>query len=111
MGWREAGNGKVISVPFFSACGKIDVVLILDESGSIGLDHWQNDIVPFAIHLAQKLPIHPDYARLGCIRFHTEAEIFFEINQAGLQDHAAVCPEHPDPLNSLRVAFVSCARK
>lgn len=71
-------------------CGKIDVVLILDESGSITLDNWQNAVVPFAVGVASKLPIHPDYTRLGCVRFHTEAEIFFEINEGGLQDNAAV---------------------
>lgn len=79
-----------VSLLLCTACGEIDVVLILDESGSIGLDNWQNAVVPFAVKLAKKLPIHPDYVRLGCVRFHTQAEIFFTINQAGLQDSTAV---------------------
>lgn len=68
----------------------MDVVIILDESGSIGVDNWQNYVIPFAVEIASKLPIHPEYTRLGCVRFHTEAEVYFQINEAGLQDNYAV---------------------
>ena len=91
--------GLTVPFPLWTACGEIDVVLVLDESGSIGNDNWVNAVVPFAVALASKLPIHPDYTRLGCVRFHTDAEIFFEINQAGLQDNAAVSRGDSDPPN------------
>ena len=66
------------------------MVLILDESGSIGLTNWQDAVVPFAVSLASKLPISPDLTRLGAVRFHTEAEIYFEMNENGLQDNPSV---------------------
>lgn len=68
----------------------MDVVLVLDGSGSIGKENWRDNVVPFAVGIANKLPIDPEYTRLGCVLYHTEAEVYFQMNQAGLQNNAAV---------------------
>lgn len=66
------------------------MALVLDGSGSIGKENWRDNVVPFAVGIANKLPIDPDYTRIGCVLYHTEAEVYFQMNQAGLQNNAAV---------------------
>lgn len=69
-------------------CGKLDVALVIDESGSIGQDDWDNAVIPWAVGIANALPISVDLTRMACIRFWTEAEVFFNLDD--LTDNAGV---------------------
>lgn len=58
----------------------VDVVLLLDGSGSVGDDTFRNQIA-FALHLAQRLNISSDGSHLALIQFAETPRLEFSLTQ------------------------------
>ena len=57
----------------------IDLIFVLDSSGSVGASNFQN-VINFAANLVRQLQIGPDNTRVGLVRFATSATVLFHLN-------------------------------
>ena len=57
----------------------IDLIFVLDSSGSVGSSNFQN-VKNFAANLVRQLEIGPDNTRVGLIRFGSSASVMFHLN-------------------------------
>lgn len=60
----------------------LDMVLVLDSSGSIGLDNFER-LKNFTIQILSSFTIGPDDTRVGVIRFSTDASIVIPLGSSG----------------------------
>ena len=58
----------------------VDLIFVLDSSGSVGLSDFQN-VRNFAADLVRQLEIGPDNTRVGLIRFGSSASVMFHLNR------------------------------
>ena len=56
-------------VDFVTACGKADIGLVLDASGSVSQTNWDNAMMPFIEDLARKLPVAADGVHFGAVTY------------------------------------------
>lgn len=59
---------------------KVDVVLVLDSSTSIGPDNWVLEL-KFASDVTKPLSISPDDARVALVRYNTHATMMFDFEK------------------------------
>ncbi|XP_019862223.1 PREDICTED: uncharacterized protein LOC109590790 [Amphimedon queenslandica] len=79
-----AKNGLIQALNDSTDCNAagLDVVLVLDSSGSIGLDNFER-LKTFIIQILSSFTIGPDDTRVGVIRFSTDASIVIPLGSSG----------------------------
>ena len=60
-------------------CDRADIILMLDASGSIGLDNWYK-ITNFTRNIVNAFNIGPDKVRIGVLSYGNLADIAFHLN-------------------------------
>jgi len=63
------------------ACGPVDLAFLVDSSGSVGKNNWQN-MLRFLKTLSGKLTVAPDRARIAVVSYSDKATLQF-----GLDSH------------------------
>ena len=64
---------------FISVCGPIDLVFLLDSSGSIGKENWPK-MLKFVKTMSSKLMVDQDRVRIATISFGNEATLHFGLD-------------------------------
>uniref|UniRef100_A0A8C3S590 VWFA domain-containing protein n=1 Tax=Chelydra serpentina TaxID=8475 RepID=A0A8C3S590_CHESE len=59
---------------------RLDVVFVIDGSGSIGLSQYQT-MKDFMIALVKKSDVAPDRVQFGAVKYSDDPEMFFELNK------------------------------
>ena len=64
---------------FISVCGPIDLVFLMDSSGSIGKENWPK-MLTFVKTMSSKLMVGHDRVRVSAISFGNEATLHFGLD-------------------------------
>ena len=62
-----------------SACAVADLVLVIDSSGSIGLNDW-NVLLNFTVNFVRGITIGPEDIQVGIVTFGNAAYVQFQLN-------------------------------
>ena len=68
-----------INIAMLLDCTTADIVLLLDSSGSIGIDNWYK-VLNFTQEIVNSFTIGPDNVRVGVIWYGNRASIAFHMN-------------------------------
>ncbi|KAK2142029.1 hypothetical protein LSH36_1002g00003, partial [Paralvinella palmiformis] len=67
-------------------CGKADVGLVLDASGSVTQYQWDNAMIAFIEDLAKRLPISQDGVHFGAVTFSLNCDVSYKLVEGVTQN-------------------------
>ena len=65
----------------FTACDPVDIVIIIDSSGSIGQDNYFNFVIPFVEALIERLPIGVNDVHVGALIFSEVCKVEYYLDE------------------------------